>query len=101
MGGRLAGFSSDHVQTYGERDARACLGVCNLARLQMFPQLCAHRYGILLSILSLASDLDTALGLGEGGWLSMLQTSHVVFLLRPLLLQQAEETCQIVEALLL
>lgn len=75
-------FFPDYVQTYLERDVRAELGVRNLAGFQSFLQLCALRCGELLNVSSLAADCGISPTTARE-WLSILQASHIVFLLRP------------------
>lgn len=75
-------FFQDYVQTYLERDVRTELGVRNLARFQAFLQLCALRCGALLNVSSLASDCGISPNTARE-WLSILQASHVLFLLNP------------------
>lgn len=75
-------FFGDYVQTYLERDVRAELGVRNLAGFRDFLQLCALRCGELLNVSSLAADCGISPTTARE-WLSILQASHIVFLLRP------------------
>ena len=69
-------------QTYLERDVRALTQVGDLESFGRYVRLCAGRCGGLLNLASLASDAgishDTA-----RRWLSILEASFVVFLLRP------------------
>ncbi len=74
----LAGY----FQTYLERDVREVTQVGELETFGRFVRLCAGRAGQLLSLNSLANDCaisrDTA-----RRWLSVLEASFAVFLLRP------------------
>jgi len=72
----------DYVGTYLERDVRQILNIQDLAAFQRFIQLCAGRIGQLLNISSLAADTGITRITAES-WLSVLQASHLVFLLRP------------------
>lgn len=72
----------DYVGTYLERDVRRVLNVQDLAAFQRFVQLCAGRIGQLLNVSSLAGDAGINRHTAEA-WLSVLQTSHVVHLVRP------------------
>ena len=72
----------DYVGTYLERDVRQILHIQNLATFQRFIQLCAGRIGQLLNITSLAADTGITRVTAES-WLSVLQASHLVFLVRP------------------
>jgi predicted AAA+ superfamily ATPase len=69
----------DYVSTYLERDVRQILNIQDLATFQRFIQLCAGRIGQLLNITSLAADTGITRITAES-WLSVLQASHLVFL---------------------
>lgn len=75
-------FFPDYLRTYAERDVRAELGVRNLSAFQTFLSLCALRTGQLLNVASLASDCGISAATARE-WLSILEASHIVFLLRP------------------
>ncbi|OUO31557.1 ATP-binding protein [Olsenella sp. An293] len=75
-------FFPDYVSTYLERDVRAELGVRNLSAFQTFLKLCALRVGQLLNVSSLASDCGISPNTAKE-WLSILEASHLVFLLCP------------------
>lgn len=72
----------DYVGTYLERDVRQILNIQDLGTFQRFIQLCAGRIGQLLNISSLAADTGITRVTAEF-WLSVLQASHLVFLVRP------------------
>jgi predicted AAA+ superfamily ATPase len=72
----------DYVGTYLERDVRQILNIKDLATFQRFIQLCAGRIGQLLNISSLAADTGVTRVTADS-WLSVLQASHLVFLVRP------------------
>jgi predicted AAA+ superfamily ATPase len=72
----------DYISTYLERDVRQILNIQNLATFQRFVQLCAGRIGQLLNVTSLAADAGITRITAES-WLSVLQASHLVFLVRP------------------
>lgn len=72
----------DYVGTYLERDVRQILNIQDLATFQRFIQLCAGRVGQLVNLSSLASDTGISRITAES-WLSVLQASHLVFLVRP------------------
>jgi predicted AAA+ superfamily ATPase len=72
----------DYVSTYLERDVRQILNIQDLATFQRFIQLCAGRIGQLLNITSLAADTGITRVTAES-WLSVLQASHLVFLVHP------------------
>jgi uncharacterized protein len=72
----------DYIGTYLERDVRQILNIQDLAAFQRFVQLCAGRVGQLLNLSSLAADSGVDRRTAEA-WLSVLQASHLVFLVRP------------------
>ena len=75
-------WHQDYVSTYLERDVRQLLHIQNLGTFQRFVQLCAGRIGQLLNLSSLASDAGITRVTAEA-WLSVLQASHLVTLVRP------------------
>jgi predicted AAA+ superfamily ATPase len=77
-----AAWLKDYVATYLERDVRQSLRVQDLAAYQRFVQLCAGRVGQLVNLSSLASDAGISRPTAEA-WLSVLQASFLVFLVRP------------------
>ncbi len=72
----------DYIGTYLERDVRQILKIQDLATFQRFIQLCAGRIGQLLNLSSLASDTGITRVTAES-WLSVLQASHLIFIVRP------------------
>ncbi len=72
----------DYVGTYLERDVRQILHIQDLAAFQRFVRLCAGRIGQLLNVASLAADTGITRVTAES-WLSVLQASHLVFLVQP------------------
>jgi uncharacterized protein len=72
----------DYIGTYLERDVRQILNISSLATFQRFIQLCAGRIGQTLNISSLASDTGITRITAES-WLSVLQASHLIFIVRP------------------
>jgi predicted AAA+ superfamily ATPase len=77
-----ADWFSSYVATYLERDVRQLLNVQNLSLFQRFVGLCAGRIGQLLNIDALAADTGISRPTANG-WLSVLEASHVIFLVRP------------------
>lgn len=75
-------FYRNYIATYIERDVRMILNVMNLTQFQTFMQLCAHRVGQLLNLSSLALDCGIAVNTAKQ-WLSLLESSYIVYLLRP------------------
>lgn len=72
----------DYVGTYLARDVRQILNIQDLATFQRFIQLCAGRIGQLINLSSLASDAGIS-RITADSWLSVLQASHLIFLVRP------------------
>jgi uncharacterized protein len=72
----------DYISTYLERDVRQILKIQDLATFQRFIQLCAGRVGQLLNVSSLAADTGITRVTAES-WLSVLQASHLIFMVRP------------------
>ncbi|MBI4880306.1 MAG: ATP-binding protein [Planctomycetes bacterium] len=72
----------DYFRTYVERDVRAIVNVGDLEALHRFTGLCAGRNGQLLNLSALASDCGVTHTTARR-WLSVLEASFLVFLLRP------------------
>lgn len=72
----------DYIGTYLERDVRQIVKIQDLSIFQRFVQLCAGRIGQLLNVSSLASDTGITRVTAES-WLSVLQASHLIFMVRP------------------
>jgi uncharacterized protein len=75
-------FHTSYLQTYVERDVRQLRQVSDLDLFVRFIKMCAGRIGQLLNIHSLASDVGISTPTAQA-WLSVLQTSHIIFLLQP------------------
>jgi predicted AAA+ superfamily ATPase len=74
--------SSFYVSTYVERDLRLLLNVRDLTQFEVFLRLCAGRTGQLLNLTTLGDDTGISHNTARQ-WLSMLESSYVVKLLRP------------------
>lgn len=72
----------NYYQTYVERDVRELLRVHDLELFHRFVRLCAGRNGQLLNLSSLASDCGVTHPTARG-WISVLEASFLVKLLRP------------------
>jgi len=75
-------FYPGYMQTYIERDVRLIRNITDLSRFQLFIKLCAGRTGQLLNISSLADDCGISRTTASG-WISILEASYIIFLLRP------------------
>ncbi len=73
---------ADYYQTYIERDVREIVNVGDLDAFGRFIRLCAGRNGQLLNLSSLANDCGIT-HTTTRRWLSILEASFVVRLLRP------------------
>ncbi|GAB4224341.1 MAG: ATP-binding protein [Acidobacteriota bacterium] len=74
----LAGY----YQTYVERDVRTVLNIGDIETFARFVRLCAGRCGQLLNLSGLASDSGVSHTTARR-WLSVLEASFIVVLLRP------------------
>lgn len=77
-----ADFYSSYILTYIERDIRQLKNINDLSLFSRFLKLCAARTGQLLNISSLASDCGISTFTAQA-WISLLQTSYIIYLLRP------------------
>lgn len=73
---------SSYYQTYLERDVRNVLNVGDIETFGRFARLCAGRCGQLLNLSGLAADCGISHSSARR-WLSVLEASFVVALLRP------------------
>ena len=73
---------ANYYLTYLERDVRQLLNVGDLEAFGRFVRLCAGRCGQLLNLSSLAADGGISVPTTKR-WLSLLETSFLLFLLRP------------------
>jgi hypothetical protein len=73
---------ASYVQTYLERDVRSVLAVKDLGSFQAFLRLAAARTAQTLNLTDLARDAGVSPPTVRQ-WLSVLEASHQVFLLRP------------------
>jgi hypothetical protein len=73
---------SAYVTAYVERDVRQITQVQDLENFQRFIRLCAGRTGQLLNLSSLATECGITHNTAKA-WISVLEASYLVFLLRP------------------
>lgn len=71
-----------YVTAYIERDVRQLLKIQELETFQRFVRLCAGRSGQLLNLSSLATECGITHNTAKA-WISVLEASYLVFLLRP------------------
>ena len=72
----------NYVRTYVERDVRQMVNVRDLSVFQRFVRMCAGRCGQLLNLSSLGNDCGITHNTAKA-WLSVLEASYIVYLLRP------------------
>lgn len=73
---------ASYVATYIERDVRQVLNVKDMGAFQRFLRLCAGRSGQLLNLSALAGEAGISHSTARA-WLSVLESSDLVFLLPP------------------
>ena len=71
-----------YVTAYVERDVRQILKIQELETFQRFVRLCAGRTAQLLNLSSLATECGITHNTAKS-WISVLETSYLIFLLRP------------------
>jgi predicted AAA+ superfamily ATPase len=77
-----ANWYSAYVTAYVERDVRQMLKIHELETFQRFVKLCAGRTGQLLNLSSLATECGITHNTAKA-WISVLEASYLIFLLRP------------------
>lgn len=75
-------FFNSYIQTYLDRDLSGIFGVSKLAEFNRFLQVCAARTAQVLNISDMARDSDIPVSTATE-WLSLLEATKQVFLLRP------------------
>lgn len=75
-------WHANYVMTYLDRDVRNILNVRNLSTFQRFLRMCAARVGQLLNLSAMAADCGINHNTAQS-WLSVLEASYIVYLLRP------------------
>ena len=75
-------FFPSYIQTYIERDVRSIVQVKDLNLFSNFLKLCAGRTGQLFNASALGNELGIDYKTVQN-WLSVLQTSFIIFLLQP------------------
>lgn len=72
----------NYINTYVERDVRQLKNISNLSLFMKFLRLCAGRSSQILNLHSLGNDCGID-GKTVQSWLYILQSSYIVYLLRP------------------
>jgi predicted AAA+ superfamily ATPase len=71
-----------YTTTYIERDVRSLIQIHDLSRFEMFIKVCATQTGQILNLSHLSNECGIAVNTVKS-WLSVLQASYIVFLLKP------------------
>lgn len=75
-------FYRNYYETYLERDLRQMVQVKDLSMFQKFIRLCAGRTGNIFNASAIANEVGVATNTIQA-WMSVLEASYVVMLLRP------------------
>jgi len=75
-------FYANYIQTYIEKDVTELMNIRDLKLFRTFLSLCAGRAGQLLNFSALANECDISHNTAKA-WLSILESSYIVFLLQP------------------
>jgi predicted AAA+ superfamily ATPase len=73
---------ANYVTTYLERDVRTVLNVTDLRVFHRFLKMCAARAGQIVNLSSISNDCGVSYNTIKA-WLSVLETSYIVYLLKP------------------
>jgi predicted AAA+ superfamily ATPase len=79
---RPENWFKSYIQTYVERDVRQVSKVKDLSTFQRFIRMCAARMGQLVNLSNLANECGITHNTARA-WISILETSYIVFLLKP------------------
>ena len=77
-----SGYYTNYLHTYVNRDISKLINVHNTNLFRNFVSLCASRTGQLLNLSNLANECGIAFSTAKS-WLSVLESSYIVFLLHP------------------
>ncbi len=75
-------FYQSYIKTYIERDVRELKNITDLSAFHKFLRLCAGRVGQILNTTELSNEAGISV-LTVKSWLSVLETSGIIFLLKP------------------
>jgi predicted AAA+ superfamily ATPase len=75
-------FYANYLQTYVEKDVAELTNIKDLKLFRTFLSLCAGSAGQLLNFSALANECDISHNTAKA-WLSILESSYIVFLLQP------------------
>ncbi|OGX39383.1 MAG: AAA family ATPase [Omnitrophica WOR_2 bacterium RIFCSPHIGHO2_02_FULL_50_17] len=71
-----------YATTYIERDVRSLIRVQDLSRFETFLKICASQTGQILNLSHLSNECGIAVNTVKS-WLSVLEASYIIFLLKP------------------
>ena len=77
-----APYYSNYLQTYINRDVTALVNIHDHKRFNNFIRLCAGRAGQLLNLSNIANECGISQPTAKS-WLSILESSYIIFLLPP------------------
>ena len=72
----------DYIRTYIERDVRQMKNITDLVAFQTFLKICAGRVGQLINFSSISTECGISYNTIKS-WLSVLQTSFIIYMLKP------------------
>ncbi len=75
-------YYRNYIETYIERDVRQLVNVRDLRLFRLFLKYCAGHAGQMLNIQKIANEVGISQPTAQA-WLSVLETSYIVFLLPP------------------
>lgn len=75
-------YYRSYLNTYVERDLKLMINIKDLSKFHLFLKLCAGRIGQLLNLSSLGNECGIN-DMTVRSWLSILEESYVLFLLKP------------------
>ncbi len=72
----------DYINTYIERDVRKIINVSDLNRFRVFLKICAGHTGQIINLSKIGNEVGISHNTAQK-WLSILETSFIIFLLPP------------------
>ncbi len=72
----------NYIRTYIERDVRQLKNITDISAFQTFLKICAGRVGQLINFSSIGTECGVSYNTVKA-WLSVLQTSFVIYMLKP------------------
>ena len=72
----------DYINTYIERDVRKIINITDLNRFRTFLKICAGHTGQIINLSKIGNEVGITHKTAQK-WLSILETSYIIFLLHP------------------